>query len=236
MQSFSDGTARRIDSVIEDCSSADESPVAVFDADGTLWADDVGEDFFKHLLERRLLNLEEGTDHWALYEAACAVNKAEGYGSLGPIMKGLREHDLIELAEDFVDAHYASKIFPAQATLMARLRDKGWSPWVVSASNRWIAAAGARLIGFPRDRVVGVDVKVLDGVLSGELIAPVPCYEGKALLVESKIGRKPRIAVGNAMTDLDMLECATDLVIVINPDERLTNEANARGWAIERWG
>ncbi len=228
---FSASTNARLDALI---AASPPGSVAVFDADGTLWADDIGESFFEWLIEgRRLLGVDYSRDIFADYVALCERDKAVGYGSIGPIMAGIEEETLNRWCADYFAAHFEARIFKAQAALVDRLHGAGWQVWIVSASPRWIVAAGGVRLGIPAARSLGVDVVVEGGVLTDRLIEPVPCGPGKAALIEARVGVRPTLASGNAMTDLEMMLMATGLTLAINPSEALREEATRRGWAVE---
>jgi phosphoserine phosphatase len=211
--------------------------VAVFDADGTLWADDVGEDMFRWLLAQgRLLGGAPGRDLWAEYEAKCKASPYDGYGWLGACLAGLEERELEALAAGFYAEHYARKVFPAQRALVEALHEAGWEVWIVSGSPRWMVVPGALDLGIPRERVVGVEVAVEGGVLTDRVLEPVTCHQGKVEAIGQRIGKRPRLAAGNAMTDHEMLCLASDVVLTVNPGPALTARAGEAGWVIERWG
>lgn len=107
--------------------------------------------------------------------------------------------------------------------------------WIVSASSEWLVVAVAPHIGVETDHAVGVRSEVHDGVLSDRTIPPVTYRAGKVQAIQERIGRGVHFAAGNAMTDLEMLQAASGLSLVINPSEELRGHCVQHGWAIQEW-
>src|SRR5205807_7585623 len=101
--------------------------------------------------------------------------------------------------------------------------------------------------GIPAENVIGVQTRVAQGVLSAEVVPPLPFREGKMKVIERVIGKRIAIAAGNTHSDIPMLELAEDLAIAINSfgpetkgfhhgaEQRLKREAEKRGWLIQPW-
>jgi len=63
--------------------------VALFDADGTLWREDVGEAFLRHLVSLGLVQLPDGSDPYEAYERAVDRDRASGYAYAAQLQAGL---------------------------------------------------------------------------------------------------------------------------------------------------
>ena len=53
--------------------------VAAFDADGTLWREDVGEAFLRHLVSLGWIRLPDGSDPYEAYERAVERDRRSGH-------------------------------------------------------------------------------------------------------------------------------------------------------------
>ena len=92
----------------------------------------------------------------------------------------------------------------------------------------------AARFGVTRDRVLACEVEVEDGEYTSTLLEPIPFDVGKRDLIDQWIRRRPALAFGDSNTDYAMLECATELAVVIdrhNPDTQAY--AREKGWLLQ---
>src|SRR2546423_8809939 len=68
--------------------------IAVFDADGTLWREDVGEAFLRHLVSLGWVRLPDGSDPYEAYERAVDRDKASGYAYAAQLQAGLAQEQV----------------------------------------------------------------------------------------------------------------------------------------------
>lgn len=213
----------------------------VFDADGTLWRDDIGEAFARWLIAEKKLVNPAVADVFAEYERLCAIDKMVGYPYLVQIMAGIREQDLRTWAEAFAKDHVAKHAYQPQHTLIKDLQAKGADVWIVSASNQWIVEAGGHHLGIPADKVVGIRLAVKDGVLTDQVILPVTYRPGKVEAIQKYIGKTPILVAGDSITDYEMMVISSDVALVIHPREggsgpkQLKALAEQHGWPIQHW-
>lgn len=200
----------------------------VFDADGTLWRGDVGEDFLRHALHRGLF---PGT--FARYEALLEVSPARAYAYCVEAMAGLEQAELQQACDAFFEGRYRGRVFPWVRPFLAALREAGCTPWICSASPRWTVLPGAVALGIDPAHVIGVTCALEGSRLSGVVDLPVPVGGGKVTWLQRR-GVSPALAVGNGDFDLDMLAFAARALVISPPDSenQLVREARARGWPI----
>jgi HAD superfamily phosphoserine phosphatase-like hydrolase len=211
-----------------------ERRVACFDADGTLWTEDIGESFLRWLLGGPLEGLvEEDPETYEKYEARVRASLTDGYGWAVQMMQGLCERDVARWARQLVQAWPTYR--PVMLALVGGLAEAGVEVWIVSASNHWvIAAAGARL-GLPAEQTIAVRVEVEGGILTDRLVHPIPCEGGKVAAIDRWIGRRPDLAVGDGLGDLAMLESAALRLAVgrkASKNAPLLRIARERAWQI----
>lgn len=215
---------------------ADGSPrVAVFDADGTLWRGDVGEDLLRYLAVNGLLP-RGGAGVYARYDELHATAPIDAYGYAVQVMAGLLERDLEATCATFFRQRFLGRVFPFVRPLLEVLEGAGVAVWICSASPRWIVEAGAECLGLPRAHVIGVDAEVQGGVLTDALRLPVTAGPGKVTWLGRR-GVSYGFAAGNGELDLDMLEPAPHRLVVAPFDgapNALVRHAQARGWSILR--
>ena len=213
----------------------DRNPkVAVFDCDGTLWGGDAGYGFLAWSLDQGLVS--RSTIDWidTRYRAyqQGRVSELEICGEMVQIYAGLREQELRAAAAQYVGEFVRGRIFPEMASLVATLRQSGVAIWAVSSTNKWVVAEGVRDFEIPENRVLAAEVRVIEGVISSEIV-DVPTGEGKvATLLRLGIAR-PDTAFGNSIHDLAMLKMARN-AFPVNPSPALLAAAAKNGWGYFR--
>lgn len=142
---------------------------------------------------------------------------------------GMSEDSMVELSRRAIDAELARplerqtfltsrgeeiavergiRMIHAVKELFRLLDENGIEVWICSATNIWTVREFAARYGVPSDRVIGNRVRVVDRVLTDELIEPVMFKEGKRAAIEREIGVRPTIVGGDSDTDFGMLEFA----------------------------
>ena len=204
--------------------------IAVFDCDGTLWGGDAGYGFMVWSLEQGLVS--RSTSDWIdnrhrSYRAG-EVSEVDICGEMVQIYEGLRDQELRAAAAKYFDEFVRGRIFTEMADLVAQLQAAGTELWAVSSTNRWVIAEGVRDFGIPENRVLAAEVRVKDGVITGEIL-DVPTDEGKAAALRSIGLTDPDAVFGNSIHDLAMLEMARS-PFPVNPSPALLAAAAKNGW------
>ena len=208
--------------------------VAVFDCDGTLWSGDAGRGFMDWSLEQGIVS--RSTADWIdnrhrAYRVG-DVDELTICGEMVQIYAGLREQELEDAAARYFNQFVRQNIFPEMVSLIAALRNARVDLWAVSSTNRWVIAAGVRDFGIPEDRVLAADVRIVDGLITSELV-DVPTDEGKAVALHRVGLPNPDAVFGNSIHDLAMLEMARH-PFPVNPSPALIRAAAQRGWGYFR--
>ena len=240
----------RIEEFLEKVNSGEiEDPIAVFDADGTLWQNDIGESFFRWLIEnKKLVGADYSEDFYQKYEDLLEKDDVDtAFTMLITLMAGIKEEDLKSWSSDYFET-FKHNVFPMQKELIERLHNAGVEVWVVSASNRWSVEAGALYFGIEPENVIAMKVKVKDGILTDEFVPPVLHGEGKVEAIKEYIGDRVDFVCGNSRSDYNMLDFSSEMSLIINPSDKvgaiagtdgeetsLSKEAEENGWAIQKW-
>ena len=206
--------------------------LAVFDADGTLWREDVGEAFLRHLVSLGWVRLPDGSDPYAAYERAVERDRAQGYAYAAQLQAGLEVGRVQEEAERFAASWVPPRRIPAAQALLEVCQAAGLAPLVVSASPLGIVLAAASLAGFGRERCRGVEVAIRDGRFTSDVVKPITYAEGK-IAAARKAGRIA-LACGDSYTgDLPVMEAA-QVAVAMAPasGSPLAAEAQKRGWFV----
>jgi phosphoserine phosphatase len=209
-----------------------EPAVAVFDGDGTLWDGDSGYDFMVWSIEEGLVsrNASDWIDsRYRLYRAG-TVSELAMCGEMVQIYDGLSETEIRGAAATFFQSRFADKIFPEMHSLVAALTERGTEIWVVSSTNNWVIEEGVRSFQVPASRVISARAKVVNGVITSNLI-DVPTDEGKARSLVAAGVAAPDVVFGNSVHDAAMLEIARQ-AYPVNPTPALLQIASTHGWPI----
>ena len=219
---------------VKDAGRALPGATAAFDADGTLWRDDVGEAFLKHLVALGMVKHRSGRDPFEVYEEKVAQDKATGYAWAAQAMAGLRRDDVARAAANFAPEWVAPRLIASTQALLLLCAEAGLLTAVVSASCLEIVLAAAPIAGVPAGRCQGMTVRALRGELLEELVPPITYAEGKVAALEKAAWLPLAVAGGDSLTgDLAMLSLARVPVVVAPPQgSPLSAEAARRGWTV----
>jgi phosphoserine phosphatase len=208
--------------------------IAVFDCDGTLWSGDSGHGFMVWSIDQGLVSRSSSDWMDTRYRAYLtgSVDEARICGEMVQIYAGLREQELRAAAARYVTEHVSPHIFSEIAGLIDKLRQSDVELWAVSSTNKWVVSEGVRAFGIPEQRILAAEVKVVDGLITGELV-DVPTGPAKAAALRRVGLPRPDAVFGNSRHDLAMLEIAVH-PFPINPSSALLEECAKRGWGYFR--
>ena len=212
------------------------APLAVFDADGTLWKQDANHLLLNYQIENNLRNLSD------LLSPIWKGEKQRGE-RCGEFVRRQAGLSLREIKQQFKEVLKSEsfEMFSFQKDLMSHFKEKGMKIFIVTASMQWLVEDIVDQHNLPVDKVLGVQVKLDRDILTDELIFPVTYGEGKkqAFLRETD-NRPPLFVAGNSPGDLHLLEMAS-VGFVINSaspqnernfhgEREMNHLAQKRGW------
>lgn len=172
------------------------------------------------------------------------------------MLKGLHERTVAELVEEVLDYELGRplgqediaagppfgglvvpsgvRVYHEMLELLQTLEVYGFQTWILSSANVYILRALARRIGFPEERVLGLELQVQSGCYTERPVDDVPVGEGKLELFLDTVGRSPLLAIGDSMNDFELLENCEGLSIVIDRgDEELIERAEEMDWPVQ---
>lgn len=215
--------------------------LAVFDVDGTLVQTNVVEYFLWMRLR------EQPPERWPSFLAELAAkvprwlylerrSRAEFQRAFYREYEGLEAAAMRRLGQEALEAVTLRRIYPEG---LRRLREHK------RAGHRVLLLTGALdVVVEPLAELLEVEVDCAhllqrDGLLTGDLQSPPPAGEARATLLEEYaashgIDLAESFAYADAISDLPMLEMV-GTPVVVNPDARLSQVADQRGWRVERW-
>ncbi len=209
--------------------------IAVFDNDGTLWAEKPVP-FQALFVNDRIRAMAKDHPDWANTEPyrSAIRNDAKGLAASGE--KGLMELMAAThsgMTTDAFDASvkewttnarhpqtgkpYTAMVYQPMLELLSYLRANGFQTWIVSGGGQEFMRAWVEPVyGIPTQQVIGSDAdmeyKLVDGkpvIVKLAKVSLVNDKAGKPVGIQRFIGRRPIFAFGNSDGDREMLEWTT---------------------------
>jgi phosphoserine phosphatase len=233
-----------LDLAQEQSSKSSKTLYAAFDADGTLWDTDLGENFFQWQIRNKVLrNLPE--DPWTHYRREKSKpDPRPAYIWLAAINKGYPITEVQAWAQKACD-ELSPPVFEDQVKLIEELKKRKIDVRIVTASIKWAVEPGAKLVGLTKDHVIGVTTAVENGIVTDKQDTPITYKQGKIEALRTMFGADPVLASGNSPGDSCMLAAATHMSLVVSAtkeghelypsEESLCQEAQAKGWTVHRF-
>ncbi|MGK7913208.1 MAG: HAD family hydrolase [Synechococcus sp.] len=243
LPSWNDGTAKQsIVEFVEKVTNA-ESPdfvppaerIAVFDNDGTLWAEQPM--YFQLLFALdRVKALAPQHPEWNEQEPFASLLKGDVAGALAggelailEIVMGTHADMTTAEFETIVrewiatakhpttKRPYTEMVYQPMLELLAYLRTNDFKTFIVSAGGiEFMRPWSEEVYGIPPEQVIGSSIKVKFELRDGEpVLVRLPELsffdekEGKPVAIHQQIGRRPIAAFGNSDGDLQMLQWTT---------------------------
>lgn len=218
---------------------------AAFDADGTLWDGDVGENFFQYQIDHCQLPALKGLDPWEHYLSLKKKHPPTAYLWLAQICADYPIAEVREWSKLAVEK-FPLPVFESQKKLIQELLQRQIHVSVVSASVQWAVEGAVSHVGLPAEAALGVKTQVVGGVVTRDGDGPITWREGKPLALLARTqGRQPILCAGNSSGDIHLLECSqgvrlalqTQLPITAHPklyedEQQLLAIARQKGWLI----
>lgn len=194
-----------------------KSSVAVFDADGSLWAEDINDLFLDY-------QHDCGKPHsQALFRENYQGSSLDRCRDIALSQSGTKLQDFKTQIQSFLKKQELT-LFPFQKKLLSFLKKEGVSVWIVTASLKILVEEALLQWRSPQDKVLGMGTELEKGVLGSQLLQPLTYGAGKkqALLKNFK-QEEVLLACGNSISDLPFLEVAQIPIVIhfAKPEEAL---------------
>lgn len=229
---------------------ADTNPegVVAFDADGTLWQGDVGEDFLRYVLyhasphvevERRVAELARAHGIaagggakaglralWEAYEQGRFPEEAF-CEMISGCAAGCTRAEVETLARASVASDLVARLTRELCPVLQWAGSRGSVAWVVSASPAFVVRAALAVVGervpVAPERVVAFEPRWDGAVMAAQVRRPLPYGEGKVACLRARLGGRPLLgAFGDSGSDAPLLGAAK-LGVAVRPKRSLTD-------------
>ncbi|MCW5558325.1 MAG: haloacid dehalogenase-like hydrolase, partial [Verrucomicrobiae bacterium] len=209
--------------------------IAVFDNDGTLWAEQPA--YFQLLFVfDRVKALAPQHPEWREKEpfasllkgdmkAVAAAGEQGALTMLAATHTGMTTEEFTRTVTEWITTAkhpktgrlYTEMVYQPMLELLGFLRAKGFKTFIVSGGGiEFMRPWAERVYGIPPEQVVGSSVKLKFEIRAGKpALVKLPEVdliddkEGKPVGIQSHIGRRPLMAFGNSDGDLQMLQWTT---------------------------
>ena len=240
LPSWNDGAAKQAIVQFVEKTTKEGSPefvapaerVAVFDNDGTLWAEQPM--YFQALfMLDRIRAMAPEHPEWKAKEPFASLLKGDmkgvlagGERAVGELMMtthaGVTSEEFSKIVSDWVATAkhpttgrlYTEMVYQPMLELLAYLRANGYKTFIVSGGGiEFMRPWAEQVYGIPPEQVIGSTIKtkyeLRDGVPTLIRLPEVNFIDdgpGKPVGVQTHIGRRPVAAFGNSDGDLEMLQ------------------------------
>lgn len=206
------------------------APLAAFDFDDTVIDGDLSLTLLDHL--------DPTGRERAAYDEDCARDVRSGYAKLTEtLIAGKTEVQVRAETRAALQAGLASgriRFRAAIAELIWALQRHGWEVFVVTASPAVAIGVAAQQVGVPADHVLGMWCEVdPDGRFVAPTRDPITYRIGKVEALRQRTERPLTLAVGDALTDFELLKEAHAAIVVDKGVPELRAAAGERGWFVE---
>lgn len=198
-----------------------QSPlVAVFDADGTLWDTDLGENLFHYTIDNRLVELPPNPwDHYLELKKKNS-DPRDAYLWLAQIYNGQTLEQVRTWSDEALKSLQPFPIFDEQRKLIEILKNNHVLIKIITASITWAVEPGARALGLENSAVIGVETHVKNGIITDQRNGVITYRAGKVDGYKQKNATIPFLASGNSEGDVELLEFSSHLKLAVSAANR----------------
>jgi phosphoserine phosphatase len=236
----------QIEKTIVELQKSNTKLIAAFDADGTLWDTDLGENFFEYQIEQKHVPLPPEPYQEYLDKKAVNNDPRAAYVWLAQINAGKNITEVRTWADKAFENIQPRPIFSEQKKLIELFLKNNIEVFIVTASIQWAVEPGARALGLKNENVIGVETKIENNLVTETPALPITYRQGKVdALLKLTHGVKPFFASGNSTGDIELLESATHIRLAVSAASRdqklfktekeLFEIAEAKNWLTHRF-
>ena len=216
----------RLESFLNSTLAIKDRKVAVFDCDGTLFGQAPYYLADEAIYSYAKVHYAQKPDSLSVSKMA-VIDSLLGGSNVGieyvqrriAFLSGLSTEEVEQIGEHCFREKYNMKFYPEMRELLANLEEYGFEIWVLTASPEILYQKFVHEnLGIPENRILGVKSVISEGIVTEQLVYPVPQDGGKAQAIQTLIKARPLLVAGNSRGDLEMMNESAGLKIIVNPD------------------
>jgi len=218
---FSEDTNQQLEKFLQETGNESGRKIAVFDGDGTVLGQTphylADEAMYHYALEHPDQNPE------IFQEMIKQSNVSLPYvQNRVKYIAGLSLQEYRDLGEKYFNKYYSNKIYEPMRSLISTLKQNGFEIWIITASPEGMYQQFlSKALEITITHIVGIKSTIKDGIITDEIIKPVPQDHGKKWAIESFVQDVPLLVAGNSRGDKEMIEFSKGLKMIVNPDEHI---------------
>jgi len=211
--------------------------LVIFDLDNTLLRGDSDYAWGQFLIEQHIVDGEAYRRENERYYAAYHAGTLDIMEFLAFALRPLADHDRATLDawhRQYMQSKILPMITPEARALVEKHRAHGDTLMIATSTNRFVTAPIAREFGV--EHLLATVPEERNGRFTGR-VAGTPCFrEGKVTRLQEwlkvhDVPLKDSWCYSDSHNDLPLLELV-EHPVTVNPDDRLRQLANERGWPI----
>ncbi len=150
-------------------------------------------------------------------------------------LRGTSDSTLREFAKEVFEKDLSANLYPESRALVEAHVRKGHTVVIVSSATQYQVEPAAAELDF--EHVLCTQLEVKDGIVTGELAAPM-CYGTGKFEAARRFAKEKRISLAKSYfytdgsEDIPLLE-AVGFPRPLNPDDKLRTRARREGWPIQ---
>lgn len=152
-------------------------------------------------------------------------------------LKHLSIKQIEDLLPRFVETCIKPSIYPQALELIAIHKQRGLRPLIISATSAFIVRAAALVLDI--EDYLAIELEAESGHYTGRIDGIPPFREGKVIRLKAWLEEQNESLDGayfytDSINDLPLME-QVDHPIATNPDPKLTEISEQKGWPVVRW-
>ncbi|MBL1213030.1 MAG: haloacid dehalogenase-like hydrolase [Ignavibacteriae bacterium] len=218
---FSDEVNTQLSAFLNDTKNETGRKIAVFDGDGTVLGQTphylADEAMYQYALEHPEKNKKIFNEMIKQSNVSIPYVQNRVKYIAGESLQFYRD-----LGEKYFKKYYSNKIYEPMREMINQLKANGFEIWIITASPEGMYQQFlSKELQIPITNIVGIKSTIRNGIITDEIVKPIPQDHGKKEAIETFVQDVPLLVAGNSRGDKEMIEHSSMLKMIVNPDEHI---------------